>query len=875
MMTQQEVTKSNMPDKLGTAPPQDQVRLPEPEPFPAMEPPYRRRRVNWRMIIWSVFGTVVVMILAVYGQTLFFTSSNEQVTESKPRFVIPVSPTFTPTPSATLKAVATEGANSFSFKEPTATLTPVPGGRLLILTPAARDSGWLVSDDESIMTRYDPQNHFGDSFLYAGILAGKVYHSAIQFDLSRIPRGTKIYAASLHLTGLRADQLGQDKHGMWRLQLLTPDIDYNWRNHNYEQIHRAAVWSTLGPVLTQEQLGEGQTNLFEFTPEQLALLERRIIEGSDEFGRQVSFRLDGPTEGNDNLFAWDSGYGPASQQTGPELFLSLGPPPLEAPPLYYVVITSTPTPEDVMTAVAHSLQMTAEAKQFGTATPLPPNWVTPVVVTITPTPGNQATAQAMSQLATAIALTTGEPPNVATATPTPTYVIITSTPTPQDIMTAMAEALQVTAQAVRLGTATPLPANWVTPIVVTSTPTPANSPTAEYLQAIILTTGTPTPLSGNVQTATPTPVFFTVEPLASPTPTATPTATPQPIPVVLLGKIIFLSDREGATEEERIQAEKKKATPQITPQPYVFDPATGTLERLTALWPYEVATAREAWSPDRTYWAYTAGPPGQKKNLAIHYYDYRNQVEYPITALGAGIAYDPAWSPVSDEITFVSTESGNDEIWVINRDGTNVRQLTRNQWEWDKHPSWSPDGQQIVFFSNRTGTSQLWIMSKDGSTQRLLMGSNPYNDWDPVWVKSLEPAIPPITPTPAVSPVTGTLTLLNPLNLDDPSYGPTDFEWSWTGAVPAGVGFEVRVWREGEPPAGVHNAVLDNQNGHIQNIGENEYRLSVDIKEAAGVRGRSGEYLWTVALVQISPNYADLGQQAPPAPLRFEAEGSK
>jgi hypothetical protein len=87
--------------------------------------------------------------------------------------------------------------------------------------------------------------------------------------------------------------------------------------------------------------------------------------------------------------------------------------------------------------------------------------------------------------------------------------------------------------------------------------------------------------------------------------------------------------------------------------------------------------------------------------------------------------------------------------------------------------------------------------------------------------------------------------------------------------VPAGFGFEVRVWREGEPPAGVHDAVLDNQNGNVRRIGENEYGLSVDIRKAAGVRNRSGEYLWTVLLVQISPVYADLKLQALPARLRF------
>jgi hypothetical protein len=93
------------------------------------------------------------------------------------------------------------------------------------------------------------------------------------------------------------------------------------------------------------------------------------------------------------------------------------------------------------------------------------------------------------------------------------------------------------------------------------------------------------------------------------------------------------------------------------------------------------------------------------------------------------------------------------------------------------------------------------------------------------------------------------------------------------GSVPPGFGFEVRVWREGEPPAGVHDAVLDNQTGRIEKVGENQYRLQVDIHQAAGVRERTGEYLWTVVLVQISPDYADSGLQAEPARLRFEAGG--
>jgi hypothetical protein len=118
------------------------------------------------------------------------------------------------------------------------------------------------------------------------------------------------------------------------------------------------------------------------------------------------------------------------------------------------------------------------------------------------------------------------------------------------------------------------------------------------------------------------------------------------------------------------------------------------------------------------------------------------------------------------------------------------------------------------------------------------------------------------------------LSLLAPLSLEEPSYGPTSFEWRWTGKkLPPELGFEVRVWREGELPTGAHNAIQDNQQGQIEQLGDNEYRLNINIRKAFGVRERTGKYLWTVALVQISPTYANLGQQAEPAYLRFEAGG--
>jgi hypothetical protein len=132
------------------------------------------------------------------------------------------------------------------------------------------------------------------------------------------------------------------------------------------------------------------------------------------------------------------------------------------------------------------------------------------------------------------------------------------------------------------------------------------------------------------------------------------------------------------------------------------------------------------------------------------------------------------------------------------------------------------------------------------------------------------PSIAPATPAPTTVPSipTGQFTLLKP-TLDTTSTGPVEFEWRWDGPIGPDQGFEIRVWREGEPPAGAHNAVEDNRNGYVVALGNNTYRLSLNIRDAAGVRGRGGEYLWAVVLIQINPEYRDLGIQASPGRLQL------
>ncbi|HCU21954.1 MAG TPA: hypothetical protein DF698_03505, partial [Candidatus Atribacteria bacterium] len=50
----------------------------------------------------------------------------------------------------------------------------------------------------------------------------------------------------------------------------------------------------------------------------------------------------------------------------------------------------------------------------------------------------------------------------------------------------------------------------------------------------------------------------------------------------------------------------------------------------------------------------------------------------------------PCWSPDGTKIAFTSHRDGNNDIFTMNVDGSNFRNLTRNPAD-DTDPTWSPD----------------------------------------------------------------------------------------------------------------------------------------------------------------------------------------
>jgi Tol biopolymer transport system component/DNA-binding winged helix-turn-helix (wHTH) protein len=83
------------------------------------------------------------------------------------------------------------------------------------------------------------------------------------------------------------------------------------------------------------------------------------------------------------------------------------------------------------------------------------------------------------------------------------------------------------------------------------------------------------------------------------------------------------------------------------------------------------------------------------------------------------------WTP-DGRIVYSTTASGTTDIWIMQRDGKEQKQLTVNAGL-NGSPAISTSGQHVVFVSNRTGTFQIWRMNLDGSNQTQLTSGSAKN----------------------------------------------------------------------------------------------------------------------------------------------------
>jgi len=131
-----------------------------------------------------------------------------------------------------------------------------------------------------------------------------------------------------------------------------------------------------------------------------------------------------------------------------------------------------------------------------------------------------------------------------------------------------------------------------------------------------------------------------------------------------------------------------------------------------------------SWSPDGAKIVYArlldVPQPNQPPMTDIRVMNVDGTGDHAILA-NTLFSVEPRWS-INGQLVFMSlmNGSGDLQIYVINIDGTGLRQLTSAANNGD--PMWSPDGTRITFGSDREGGNKLNIfaMNADGSQPEQL-----------------------------------------------------------------------------------------------------------------------------------------------------------
>lgn len=171
---------------------------------------------------------------------------------------------------------------------------------------------------------------------------------------------------------------------------------------------------------------------------------------------------------------------------------------------------------------------------------------------------------------------------------------------------------------------------------------------------------------------------------------------------------------------------------------WLLDAQTRKRRRLTSR---EFPEYDASWSPDGKQLVFCAvSQSGTQGNLDLSTVSLEKPDPKHLIGDSGTLSHEesPAWSPDGKQIAFTSTRDGNQEIYLIDASGQNLRRITQDPGL-DAHPTWTPDGRQLLFATNRWGDFEIARVDIQGENVERLTTSRGMDDYpisspDGLWI---------------------------------------------------------------------------------------------------------------------------------------------
>lgn len=153
-------------------------------------------------------------------------------------------------------------------------------------------------------------------------------------------------------------------------------------------------------------------------------------------------------------------------------------------------------------------------------------------------------------------------------------------------------------------------------------------------------------------------------------------------------------------------------------------------------WPRRLVDAPgDVWnvrpSPDGRFLLFTHRPFDDLNRLDIWLVEVETGQIRELTNTPKLRSWGGEWSPDGRLIAFISQQSGYNEVWLVQPDGSNLRQLSHAGAD-VADLDWSPDGGQLACTVNRQGAFDLALLAVDSGELRYLRTGKGYHAW-PQW----------------------------------------------------------------------------------------------------------------------------------------------